>query len=437
MFTAELSSDFKTLLRDITPNFEENLNRAFNNAAIRSHQRKKSFVHKVDNTVITLNDTKIELRNLKFPWVPDFRINYMSANLAMLCLDVGFKLGDLRVEGDFEANNSVLQTLLPVSNIGKIAVTFKNVTAQGKVGLLIEEDSLVPTNYDLTYTPTETETAVSYFGDDIEIENKITKSNGEQTLGDSIWDQITDILTNLLHRQLGETVVEFSLTELLVDKDEELRDIAREHSTRANRLLDSLLCKAKDYLVAKDRRSVKTPPFDVVYRGKPSGVEQGWLRTDEGYMQDLSTLTRIQGLSLYEDKAKLTVYGSIVLRDFKHGYEKYYSNFEGNKISGSIRTSVYKNRIFLKLVMMKDGEVCSTKLETVQVVSVKDIDVDASGLASLSWLVPRLKSWVIANLRYQAVPVLEKHIKEAFNHAISNTDCLSLISDQITSPVLS
>ncbi|KAJ8972786.1 hypothetical protein NQ317_004469 [Molorchus minor] len=59
----------------------------------------------------------------------------------------------------------------------------------------------------------------------------------------------------------------------------------------------------------------------------------------------------------------------------------------------------------------------------------RDIDVDASGLASLSWLVPKLESWVIGNLRYSALPVLEKCIRDAFEYAIEKTDCVSLVVD--------
>lgn len=66
--------------------------------------------------------------------------------------------------------------------------------------------------------------------------------------------------------------------------------MAREHSQRANKLLDSLLCTAKDYLVAKNYRSIETPPFNVVYRGKPSGLYQGRLQTGVGYIQVRGTL---------------------------------------------------------------------------------------------------------------------------------------------------
>ncbi|KAJ8929865.1 hypothetical protein NQ314_017470 [Rhamnusium bicolor] len=74
----------------------------------------------MDNILLSLEDTKIELSNLRFPWIPDFRIINMSVDLNMLCLDVSFKLGNLRVEGDYEANNLTLQKLLPISNNGKI-----------------------------------------------------------------------------------------------------------------------------------------------------------------------------------------------------------------------------------------------------------------------------------------------------------------------------
>lgn len=95
------------------------------------------------------------------------------------------------------------------------------------------------------------------------------------------------------------------------------RGYAKEQASRANKLLDSLLCGAKDYLVAKELRTLKTPAFDVIYKGKVSGMQQGTFKTGDGFLQDLATLTRIQSFSLYEDKQKLTVYGGINLREFK------------------------------------------------------------------------------------------------------------------------
>ncbi|KAJ8959109.1 hypothetical protein NQ318_022366 [Aromia moschata] len=345
MFSTEISSDFRRLLDNVKPGFEENLVRAFRNEAVRNQQRANNnrFVHKLDNILFSQGDTKIELSSLKFPWIPDFRITNMSVNLSMLCIDVAFKLGNLRVEGDYEANNVTLQKLLPVSNHGRIEITFGDVTAKGRVGLLIRGDSLVPENYDIKYEPTETITSGIYF------------FFLEYSIGDYVWKQLNDTLTTLLHRQLGEAVVEFSLTELLIDEDEQLRELAREHSQRANRLLDCLLCTAKDYLVAREYRNIETPVLDVVYRGKPSGVYQGRLRTGKGYIQDLSTLSRLQDLSLYEDKIKLTVYGSLGLREMKHGYDSYSSSFEDTEISGNIRTAVYRNKVFVKLSVLKEG----------------------------------------------------------------------------------
>lgn len=61
-----------------------------------------------------------ELGSLKFPWVPDFRITSLSVDLNMLCLDVVLKLGDLKVEGEYEATSLSLLKLIPVSNVGNI-----------------------------------------------------------------------------------------------------------------------------------------------------------------------------------------------------------------------------------------------------------------------------------------------------------------------------
>ncbi|RZB41577.1 hypothetical protein BDFB_010624, partial [Asbolus verrucosus] len=195
------------------------------------------------------------------------------------------------------------------------------------------------------------------------------------TLGKTIWVQLTEIMSNLLHKQLGEVVVEFSVTELLVDRDEEYREYAKEQAARANRLLDSLLCSAKDYLVAQELRTLKTPPFDVVYKGKVSGVQQGTFTTGDGSLQDLATLTRLHSFSLYEDKHKLTIYGGISLREFKHGYEQYQSEYEDTKINGSIKGAVYKNQIFLKITVRKEGERCFTHLDSVQVTMIKYVQL--------------------------------------------------------------
>lgn len=55
--------------------------------------------------------------------------------------------------------------------------------------------------------------------------------------------------------------------------------------------------------------------------------------------------------------------------------------------------------------------------------------MDVSGLASLTWLTQQVGSWLLGNLRNRALPVLEKHITEAFERALKNTDCANLLVD--------
>lgn len=92
----------------------------------------------------------------------------------------------------------------------------------------------------------------------------------------------------------------------------------REHMNKGNRLLDSLLCSAKDYLVSKNSRSIEVPPFTAVFRGKTAvAPKHGAFETKTGFIKDLSTLTRVQDMSFYEDKNVLIAYGHIQLREFK------------------------------------------------------------------------------------------------------------------------
>jgi hypothetical protein len=153
---------------------------AFRNEAVRLQRKQNTnrHVHHLDDVLMSVDDTKIELRNLKFRWIPDFRIGDMSCDLPMSCLDLSLNLGNLRIEGEYEANNTTLRRWLPVSHVGRIVIGFSNVKANGKVGLLLKQDSFVPQNYDIKYEPTDVVVRVSYHVDgDNEVENEITNSD--------------------------------------------------------------------------------------------------------------------------------------------------------------------------------------------------------------------------------------------------------------------
>lgn len=81
--------------------------------------------------------------------------------------------------------------------------------------------------------------------------------------------------------------------------------------------MDTLLCSAKDYLVSKNYRTIEAPPFTAVFKGKTVKPQYGVFKTETGFIQDLSTLSRIQDMSFYEDREQLVVYGYIQLKEFK------------------------------------------------------------------------------------------------------------------------
>lgn len=56
---------------------------------------------------------------------------------------------------------------------------------------------------------------------------------------------------------------------------------------------------------------------------------------------------------------------------FQHGFDHYSSQFEDTQISGSIKTTVYENKIFIKLFVMKQGENCTTNLDNVHVTTIR------------------------------------------------------------------
>lgn len=86
---------------------------------------------------------------------------------------------------------------------------------------------------------------------------------------------------------------------------------------KSNRLADCLLCLAKDFFVQNDYREVFTPNYDIIFRGKPSSISLGSLRTSQGDFKDLSTLNRLSSWSCYGNPKEIIFFGSFSLKDFK------------------------------------------------------------------------------------------------------------------------
>ncbi|GJQ72293.1 hypothetical protein Trydic_g3382 [Trypoxylus dichotomus] len=424
----DIPDGLETVLEQVTPNFEENLKRAFINEGIRIQSMSGWKSHSLDDVLDTIDNNIVELRNLKLTRTPDFRVNNFSVDLAMLTLNLGLSLGQLKVEGEYEVANKALQRILPISQVGKIVIILENVSCDGRAGIYIKEDSFVVENYDLTYRPSEISIRVSYFKEQgVEVDNEIAESDIERNqIIKAFWVQFTDVLTSLLHRQLGAVIVEYSVNELLLDEGEpdQLRDLARQRALTANRLLDSLLCATKTHLVETGQRILEGDQLRVVFKSRPPGTQQGSLETDVAEILDMATLSRITEMSILEEKESLIIYGQIMLREFKYNYDHYKAEYGDSISQGSLKTTIYKNKISVKLLIEKvNNNNCKVKLETLQFQTVSDIDIDISGLGSLSWLRDRVRSWAIGHLHNKILPSIEDKIKSAFNYAIDITNC--------------
>lgn len=433
MFSSDISSELKEILQRVTPKFEENLKRAFQNEGFRrqNHKGQKTMFHPLDDVLFTVGDNIINLKNLNLQRMPDFRITSLSVNFSMLSLSVALNLGDITITGDCEVHSKNLQHLLPITRTGKIEVTLHNVVAVGRIGLFIKDDSFVTEHYDLNYSPVYVTVIVSHKEEqsELRVENEIIKQHIDETIAITFWSELKEVITGLLHAQLETVIVEESISELLAESDVELRAHAHELALKGNRLFDSILCTAKGRIVAESARLLKTSRLDVIFKGKHPSQQQGSLEANEGYIQDLSTLSRSNDVSFYENEQEVVIYGSLNLREFKNGYQKYKSHYGKTYAEGSIRTTIYQNKIFLKLSLSKSDEHCPTQLESFQFRSVNDIDVVVSGLGSLTWLAKDIKSWIVGKLRNDVLPMLEKRISNAFQYAIEATDCAALLID--------
>ncbi|KAF5277181.1 hypothetical protein FQR65_LT03887 [Abscondita terminalis] len=273
---------------------------AFRNEGVRrqNYKEEKEILHALDDVLFSVGDNIIELKNLNLTRSPDFRITSLSVNFPMSTLSISMNLGNLTIEGDYEVNNTTLQQFLPLTHPGKIEVTLHNVVAVGKIGLFIKEDSFVAEHYDINYTPFYVTVIVSHKEEKSEsrTENIINKEKIDETIAITFWSELKATITNLLHAQLQTVIVEESVSELLAESDVELR---------------------KGRIVAESARLLKTPRLDVLFKGRHPSQQQGSLEANEGYIQDLSTLSRTNDVSFYENEQEVIIYGSLNLREFK------------------------------------------------------------------------------------------------------------------------
>lgn len=127
-------------------------------------------------------------------------------------------------------------------------------------------------------------------------------------------------LKQMLHRQLGEVMVEYSFAETMLDEEDiliEYKLFANNQKKKANLLLDSFLSAAKSFIVNNYLRDVDVQEFKKTFKKPPPSKNMGIFHATHGYIGDLSTLTRIKDFTLQEDEEKLIVFGTIKMRDFK------------------------------------------------------------------------------------------------------------------------
>lgn len=59
------------------------------------------------------------------------------------------------------------------------------------------------------------------------------------------------------------------------------------------------------------------------------------------------------------------------IKIFQHGYEHYNAEYQKAKVTGGIKTTIYRNRIFLKIVIEKNKEGCVPRLQRVKLNVIK------------------------------------------------------------------
>ncbi|XP_017770761.1 PREDICTED: uncharacterized protein LOC108558375 [Nicrophorus vespilloides] len=419
-YSKDLSVAFRaTLVNEIQPNFAENLRRAFNNEGIRQQNMQKVKYLLFSNTAHSRNSCYMSHKKIQMFPVPEFRVNEFKVDLAEAVIHMNLNLGNSTIVTDMEiVNDTMFNGMYNVSN-NNLKIDFIGLSASVVVGFAPDEDSFVPKNYNLQVIPDEIK--INLLENNVGTPQIVKFLANDYSPATIFKSQLNEKIRGMLHWQLGSVLVEYSVNELLLDEDDEIReykDYLRKRVLKANSIIDNLVNTAKSRKFLKD---IEFPTdFMLPYKQEKASVMSKL--TGKGIIKDVANLTRLHDWSLLETNKSIMAFGSLSIKDYKFVYD-YKTEYMNSKIQGKISATIYKNQLNVEMLTLKDT--CQTRVEILST-ELSDIEIDISGLGGLSWLQPNIRDIVIGTIHVDTLYKVERHLEKQLTAAQKGSSCITL-----------
>ncbi|XP_012259380.2 uncharacterized protein LOC105687974 [Athalia rosae] len=418
---------------------ETMITRAFTNAAVRrsiwSDTPNKQ--HSLSDVFFTVkDDTHVELTNVKLLREPDFRFTSINSCLESFFLAANIDIGDLEVTADFYVNNSALDYVLPLATSGQVTITFKNVKAEGPIGVYPIEDCFLTKNYSLCYKPENTTIKTVHKDNEGEatVELGVDSTANlfkDETLGSHLWMDLTHLLTKLLKMELDEVLCELSASDLLQGESDYV-DGTIEHSNAVNvvtnDIFDKIIANANNRINELNLSTIPGPDIDASFKKKlATVVTTGHFTARNGTFQNMASLARKGDVSIAIEDGKFVIFGRVGLTELKISYDHYTAKLMDVGPTGKIQTTVGRNEALFKFILEKTDQKVKIRLADFKITDISEIEAHVTGLGGLNWLTSKISSWIASILRWKVAPLVEVNVKENVNKVLENFDVNSLL----------
>ncbi|XP_012284718.1 uncharacterized protein LOC105702058 isoform X1 [Orussus abietinus] len=416
------NSELREALECGTNFFESFLAQRFNNLS-SSWSKRGITSQNLDDTFITLNGTTLHLQSIRLIKQPEFNLTYVKANLELLCLEIVFNIGELKIDGEFTVTSNDLTEVLPVLTSGTFNLTSSSGIAKGLIGIYPVEDSFLTDNYKL-----------EYIHDDIQflIDTRQLSETNKQLQFDRIDDTVaqyfhTDLamtLTKTLKQQLNEAIVELSVCELLQGEEHlvtQLKSHKNAISTLANNIFDKILLSANKH-IKKSNAQVPVSDIDAPFPTNDSLT--GRLEAKKGWIKGLDSMQRKGDVTVSLERNSFVIFGAVGLNELMMGFDEYCVTILGIKTAGLVQIKIGRNEASFKFVISKHGKNIKTHLDDFKITELSDIKSKVTGFSVMNCLASKITTWVAGGVKSKVIPVIENNIKKNVNGVLKDVDVL-------------
>ncbi|KAJ8894280.1 hypothetical protein PR048_006893 [Dryococelus australis] len=192
-----------------------------------------------------------------------------------------------------------------------------------------------------------------------------------------------------------------------------------------DQIVDFLLDLVNREIVEKGKDQIPVPNMSEEFEKRVGFIKlHGKFDAQNGWFKNLSTIqTTGDVVATRRGLDTLVITCEIGLEVMQFGFESYQANLAGISVRGHMTGSVASNSITLQLAATVDGGKCNVSLERLTMDQFDGVNVDLTGLGSLSWLLHSIADWTIKHFKDNIVSSIENNLRSAITGMLTKYHC--------------